>query len=261
MIVLSWVMTGSYWPEFAGQEAPEVVKTPGVRPAVERAGRALHVIRRHVPLAEVPRAVPVALQHADERRAVFRAGRGVARERTRQLADRPEAHGVVVAAGAHQVGGDQNFHTEQQGPTECLAQYQVSLGRPARPPHGHHRQHERPDHANDQDRSPQRLETLGNVIHRRSERLSRRPGGNRGEDHVPLPRMPSPQLAQSASSFSPANSPGAPNAPVMECRPLGRPIVRQHSGRCYCLPSRLRRGVAATSDGRQIRGSVSRTGQ
>ena len=90
---------------FAGQEAPEVVKAPGVRPAVERAGRALHVIRCHVPLAEARRAVPVALQHADERRAVLRAGRGVARERARQLADRPEAHAVVVAAGEHRRPG------------------------------------------------------------------------------------------------------------------------------------------------------------
>ena len=87
--------------QFAGQEAPEVIKPPGVRPAVEQAGGALHVIRCQVPLTEPCGAVAVALQHANKRRAVLRAGRRIARERTGQLSDRPEAHAVVVAAGEH----------------------------------------------------------------------------------------------------------------------------------------------------------------
>jgi hypothetical protein len=78
-----------------------------------------------------------------------------------------------------QVGGHQDFQPKQQGPAECLAQYQVSLCRPAGPTHGHRRKHEGPDHADDQDRGSYRLETLGNVIHQLGKRLSRRPGRNR----------------------------------------------------------------------------------
>ena len=63
---------------------------------------------------------------------------------------------------------------------------------------GHRREHERPDHADHQDRGSQCLETLGNVIHQPGERLSRRLGSNRSEDHVPLPRIPSPLVAQRA---------------------------------------------------------------
>ena len=76
-----------------------MVEAPGVRPAVEGAGHALHVVGSQVPLAEAPGAVAVALQHAHERRAVLGARGGVAREGARELADRTEAHGVVVAAG------------------------------------------------------------------------------------------------------------------------------------------------------------------
>ena len=96
--------------------------------------------------------------------------------------------------GANQVGGDQDFQPEQQGPAECLAQDQVSLRRPPGAPRGHRREYERPDHADYQDRGSQCFKTLGNVIHQRSERLGRRLGGSRGEDHVPLPRMQPPQL-------------------------------------------------------------------
>ena len=83
----------------AGEEAPEVVEAPGVRPAVERAGHALQVVGGQVPLAEAAGAVAVALQHAHERRAVLGARRRVPRERARELADGAEADGVVVAAG------------------------------------------------------------------------------------------------------------------------------------------------------------------
>ena len=83
----------------AAEEAPEVIEPPRVRPAVERSGRALEVIGGQVPLAETGRAVAVALQRPDERSAVLRNGGRVARERARQLADRPEPHRVMVAAG------------------------------------------------------------------------------------------------------------------------------------------------------------------
>ena len=76
-----------------------MVEAPGVRPAVEGAGHALHVVGRQVPLAEAGGAVAVALQHAHERRAVLGARGRVAREGARELADGAEADGVVVAAG------------------------------------------------------------------------------------------------------------------------------------------------------------------
>jgi len=81
-------------------------------------------------------------------------------------------------------------------PAECLAQYEVSLCRPAGSPRGYRREHEGPDHADYQDRSSQCLEALGNVIHKPGERLSRLPGSDHSEDHVrllrSLLRMPSP---------------------------------------------------------------------
>ena len=43
--------------------------------------------------------------------------------------------------GVNQVGGDQDFQPEEQGPAEGLAQDQVSLCRPARPPHGNRGEH------------------------------------------------------------------------------------------------------------------------
>ena len=58
------------------------------------------------------------------------------------------AEGVIVAEADH-LGGFSD---------------QVGLCRPAGSPHGHRGEHERPDHADDQDRGSQHLETLGNVI-------------------------------------------------------------------------------------------------
>ncbi len=79
---------------------------------------------------------------------------------------------------------------------------------------GHRREHERPDHADHQDRGSQCLETLGNVIHQPGELLGRRLGSNRREDHVSLPRMPSPQLAKRAVKQSLTRR--AHNAPFAE---------------------------------------------
>ena len=87
----------------AAEDAPEAVESPGVRPAVERPGRPLHVIGRHVPLSESGGRVAVALKRPDEGSAVLRHARRVAGERSGELADRPEPHGVVVAA--RQQGG------------------------------------------------------------------------------------------------------------------------------------------------------------
>ena len=96
------VVLGDHWIPLAGftaQEPPEVVKAPGVRPPGERARRALLAIGCQVPLAERGRAVPVALQHLRERRAVFRNERRISGKAAGKLADRAEADRVVVAAG------------------------------------------------------------------------------------------------------------------------------------------------------------------
>ena len=87
----------------AAEDAPEVVESPRVRPAVERPGCPLDVIGGQVPLAEPRGRVAVALKRPDERSAVLRHARGVAGERAGELADRPEPDGVVVAA--RQQGG------------------------------------------------------------------------------------------------------------------------------------------------------------
>ena len=126
--------------------------------------------------------------------------------------DQPEHEDIVESRrdrdGAHQVGGDQDLQPEQQGPAERLAQYQVSLCRPAGPPACQRREHERPDHADHQDRGSQCLETLGNVIHQPGKRLGRRLGSNRREDHVSLPHMPSLSWpSEPSSSLSPARYP------------------------------------------------------
>ena len=83
----------------AAEDAPEVVEAPGVRPAVERPGCPLDVIGSQVPLAEPRGRVTVPLQRANERGTVLRHVRGVAGERAGELADRPEADAVVIAAG------------------------------------------------------------------------------------------------------------------------------------------------------------------
>ena len=82
----------------AAEDPPEMIEPPRVRPAVKRAGCALEVVGSKVPLAEASGAVAVALERPDERRAVLRHRRRVARERAGKLADRSEPHGVVVAA-------------------------------------------------------------------------------------------------------------------------------------------------------------------
>ncbi len=83
----------------AAEEAVEVVEAPAVRPAVEGPGRALLAVGRQVPLPEGGRAVAVVAEDARQRSAVPRQRRGVAREPARELADRAEAHGVVVPPG------------------------------------------------------------------------------------------------------------------------------------------------------------------
>jgi hypothetical protein len=94
--------------------------------------------------------------------------------------------------GTNQVGGDQDFQPEQQGPAEGLAQDQLRLRRPPGAPRGHRREYEGPGHADDQDRGSRCFKTLGHVIHERREHLGRRLGGSRSEDHVPVPRMRPP---------------------------------------------------------------------
>ena len=81
------------------QEAPPVVKTPRLRPVVERARRAHDVGRREVPLAKSAGDVAVLLQDARKCGAAPGPRGRVARERAGELGDRAEAHTVVVAAG------------------------------------------------------------------------------------------------------------------------------------------------------------------
>ena len=83
----------------AAEEAPEVVEAPGVRPAVEGARRALHVVGRQVPLAEGRGDVAVHLQGLRDRSAALRQRGRVSGERARELAERAEPDRVVVAAG------------------------------------------------------------------------------------------------------------------------------------------------------------------
>ena len=83
----------------AAENAPEVIEAPGVRPAVERPGGPLDVVRSHVPLAEPGGRVAVALKGPHKGSAVLRHARRIPRERAGQLPDRSEADGVVVAAG------------------------------------------------------------------------------------------------------------------------------------------------------------------
>ena len=83
----------------AAEDPVEVVEAPAVRPPVERPGRTLLTVGCQVPLAERGRAVTVVAKDPGQRRAVSGQDRGVAREPTRELADRPEADRVVVATG------------------------------------------------------------------------------------------------------------------------------------------------------------------
>ena len=80
----------------AAQDPVEVVESPAVRPAVERPRGALLAVGCQVPLAERRRAVAVVPQDPGQRRAVPWEGGAIAREPTRELADRAEPHRVVV---------------------------------------------------------------------------------------------------------------------------------------------------------------------
>ena len=89
----------------AAQEAPPVVEAPRLRPVVERAGRALHVVRREVPLAEAAGDVAVLLEDARERRHNCGLRGGVAGERAGVLGDRAEADPMLVAPGQQRGAG------------------------------------------------------------------------------------------------------------------------------------------------------------
>ncbi len=84
-------------PCLTAEEAPEVIEAEPGRPAVERPGEALLVVRGQMPLAERPGQIAVLLEDARKRRAVARDRRVVARERARELAHHAEADPVVIA--------------------------------------------------------------------------------------------------------------------------------------------------------------------
>ena len=84
-------------PGLPAEEPPEVIEPEPGRPAVERPGEPLLVIRSQMPLPEPSRQIAVLLEDARKRRAIARDGRVVPRERTRELAHHAEADPVVVA--------------------------------------------------------------------------------------------------------------------------------------------------------------------
>ena len=83
------------------EEAPVVVEPEPGGPAVERAARALLVVRGHVPLPDRGGHVAVLLQDSRERRAVARDGGVVAGERAGELGHETEPDTVLVAAREH----------------------------------------------------------------------------------------------------------------------------------------------------------------
>ena len=78
------------------QDPVEVVESPAVRPAVERSRGSLLAVGCQVPLADRRGAVAVVPEDPGQGRAVPWEGGAVAGEPTRELADRPESHRVVV---------------------------------------------------------------------------------------------------------------------------------------------------------------------
>src|SRR5207247_1963389 len=73
------VLTG-----LGSKEAPVVVEAPGVGPVIERAGRALLLLGRQVPLADRRCRVTVLLQDLRERRRVLRQHGRIAWESARE---------------------------------------------------------------------------------------------------------------------------------------------------------------------------------
>ena len=80
------------------EESVEVVESQPARPAIERAGGALLVVGRQVPLAERGGGVAVALEDLGDAGGALGPRRVVARPAAGELGDRAEAHGVMVAA-------------------------------------------------------------------------------------------------------------------------------------------------------------------
>ena len=85
------------------EEAPEIVESEPRRPAVERPGEALLVVRGQMPLPEPSRQVAVLLEDARKRRAIAGNGRVVPRERPGELAHHAEADPMMVTP-RHQGG-------------------------------------------------------------------------------------------------------------------------------------------------------------
>src|SRR5205814_2286859 len=93
------VLTG-----FGSQEAPVVVKAPGVGPVVERTGRALLLLGRQMPLADRRRRVAVLVEDLRKRRRVSRQHRRIAREAAGELRDASHATVAVAVSGAWPFG-------------------------------------------------------------------------------------------------------------------------------------------------------------
>ena len=116
-------------PGGAGQEPPPVVEAPRLRPVVERAGRALDVVRGQVPLPEPAGDVAVLLQDARQPRAAPRLRRRVAGERAGVLGDRAEPDAMLVPPG-EQRGARRRAHG---GHVEAVVRHAHLAARARRP--------------------------------------------------------------------------------------------------------------------------------
>jgi hypothetical protein len=79
-------------------EAVEIIEAHSVRPLIERPGLARLIKRRVVVLAEPRGGIAVRLENGADRSLLDRNDGVVARETRRDLADDPEADGVMIAS-------------------------------------------------------------------------------------------------------------------------------------------------------------------
>ncbi len=151
-----------------GQEPPEVVEAPRLRPVAERARRALHVVGCQMPLAEPAGDVAVLLQNARQRGAAAGPRRGIAGERARVLGDGTEAHPVMVTASQQSRAG----RRAERGHMEAVV----------RQPHVPH-----PRHGRGRDRAAERIGvTEPGVVDQHNQHVRGVLGRLRPGDHRPV---------------------------------------------------------------------------
>src|SRR5271157_6131664 len=82
-----------------------MVESTTERPVVERPRRALRAVRGQMPLAETAGHITVVAQDSRQRSATLWLDGRIAREWAGELADRSEAHPVMVAPGQQRRAG------------------------------------------------------------------------------------------------------------------------------------------------------------